>query len=78
MKSWAILGSNKHIVHSKHNINHEGCNCKFKYLFLGVWCVTKFGHPSMELHLTYNPYQLWGLGTDGIRILLAHEFDTLT
>jgi hypothetical protein len=72
MKSWAILGSNRHIVCSRHNTNGEGCTCKFNNLFLGVWCVTEFGHPSIHLHLTYNPYQLWGLGTDGVWILSAH------
>jgi hypothetical protein len=65
MKSWAILGSNRYTICSKHNTNGEGCICKFNSLFLGVWCVTKFGHLSIHLHLTYNPYQLWGLGNDG-------------
>jgi hypothetical protein len=40
MKSWAILGSNKHIVCSKHNIGGEGCNYKFNNCFLHIWCVT--------------------------------------
>jgi hypothetical protein len=78
MKSWAILGSNRHIINSRHNTNHEACNCKFSNLFSGLWCVTKFRRPLMHLHLTYNPYELWGLGTDGVWILSAHEFDTLT
>jgi len=69
MKSWAILGSNKHTVCSKHNIGGEGCNYKFNNLFLSVWCVTKFKHLSMHLHFTY---QLWGLGTNGLWIFLAH------
>ncbi len=54
------------------NIGGEGSNCKFSNLFLGVWCVTKFEHLSMHLDLTYSLYQLWGLGTDGVWILLAH------
>jgi hypothetical protein len=72
MKSWAILGSDGHIVCSKQNIGHEGCNYKFSNLFLGVWCVTKFKHLLMHLHFTYNPYQLWGLGIDGVWILPTH------
>jgi hypothetical protein len=72
MKSWAILGFNGHTICSKHNIVHKGCNYKFNNLFIGVWCVTEFGTFSMHLHLTYNPYQLWGLGTNGVWILLAH------
>jgi len=72
MKSWAILGSNKHTVCFRHNIGGEGSNCKFSNLFLGVWCVTEFEHLSMHLDFTYNLYQLWGLGTDGVWILLAH------
>jgi hypothetical protein len=72
MRSWAILGSNGHTFCSKHNIGSEGCNCKFRNLFLGVWCVIEFGHFSIYLHLTYSPYQSWGLGTDGVWILLAH------
>jgi hypothetical protein len=66
------LGFDGHIVCSKHNIGGEGCNCKFSNLFLGVLCVTKFGHLSMYLHFTYNFYQSWGLGTNGIWILSAH------
>jgi hypothetical protein len=31
--------------------------------------VTKFGHLSMHLHLTYNLYQLWGSNIDGVWIL---------
>jgi hypothetical protein len=66
------LGSNRHTIFCKHDISGEGCNCKFSKNNLGVWCVIKFRHPSMHLHLTYNPYQLWGLSIDGIWILLAH------
>jgi hypothetical protein len=65
------LGSDGHIICSRHSISGGGCNCKF-ILFLGVWCVIEFGHLSMDLHLTYNPYQLWGLGTNGVWILSAH------
>jgi hypothetical protein len=72
MKSWAILGFNGHTICSKHNIVGKGCNYKFNNLFLNVWCVTEFGNFSMHLRLTYNPYQLWGLGTNGVWILLAH------
>jgi hypothetical protein len=72
MKSWAILGSDGHIICFGSNIGGEGCNWKFNNLFLGAWCVTEFGHLSMHLHLTYNLYQLWGLGIDGIWILLTH------
>jgi len=71
-----ILGSNGHIIYSRHNTSGEGCNCKFNNLFLGVWCVTKFEHFSMHIHLTYNPYQLWALGTYGVWILLAHWITT--
>jgi hypothetical protein len=71
-KSWAILGSDGHTICSKHNIGGDGCNCKFKNLFIGVWCVTKFKYLSIYLHLTYNPYQSWGLGTDGVWILPNH------
>ncbi len=72
MKSWAISRSDKHTVCSRHSISGKGCNCKFNSLFLGVWRVTEFGHLLMHLHITYNPYHLWGLGTDGVWILLAH------
>jgi len=72
MKNWAILGFVGHIVCSRHNIGGKGYNCKFNNLFLGVWCVIEFGHFSMHLHLTYNPYQLWGSGINGIWILPAH------
>jgi len=54
------------------NIGGEGCNCKFNNLFQGVWRVTNFEHLLMHIHFTYNPYQLWGLGTDKIWILPAH------
>jgi hypothetical protein len=40
MKSWVILGFNKHIVCSKHNIGGEGYNYKFNKFFLHIWCVT--------------------------------------
>jgi hypothetical protein len=72
MKSWAILGFDEHIVCCKHNIGGKGCNCKFRNIFLGVWCVTELKHLSMHLHLTYNPYQLWALGTDEVWILSTH------
>jgi hypothetical protein len=72
MNNWAIMGSDEHTVGSKPSIGGKGCNCKFNNLFLGVCCVTKFEHISMHLNLTYRPYQLWGLGTNGIWILLAH------
>jgi hypothetical protein len=72
MKSWAILGFDGHIVCCKHNTSGKGWNYKFKFLFLGVWCVTEFKHLSMHLHFTYNPYQLWGLGTNGVWILSTH------
>jgi hypothetical protein len=52
--------SNAHIVCSKHNIGGEGCNYKFRSLFLSVWCVTKFMHHSMNLHFNYSLCQLWG------------------
>ncbi len=68
----AILGSDKHTICSRHNVGGEGCNCKFNNLFLGVWCVTKSKHLSMHLHFTYNLYQLWGLGIDGVWILSIH------
>jgi len=51
---------------SRQNIGGKGCNCKFSNLFLSIWCVIEFGCLSMHLHLTYSPYQLWGLGIDGI------------
>jgi hypothetical protein len=72
MKSWAILGFNGHTICSKHHTGGEGCNYKFNNLFLNVWCVTKFKHLSMHLHLSNNLYQLWGLGTNGVWIFLAH------
>jgi hypothetical protein len=72
MKSWAILGSNEHIIWFKHNIGGEGCNYKFNNFLINVWCVTKFRHLLMHLHFTYNSYQLWGLGIGGVWILLAH------
>jgi hypothetical protein len=78
MKSWVILGFNGHIICSRHNISDKGCNYKLSNFFLGVWCVTKFMHLSMHLHFTYNPYQLWDLGTDGVWILSTIEFDTST
>jgi hypothetical protein len=40
MKSWAILGFDKHTICSRHSISDEGCNYKFNNLILGVWCVT--------------------------------------
>ncbi len=66
MRSWAILGSDGHIVWCKHNSSDKGCNCKFENLFLGVWCVTEFKHLSMHWHFTSNPCQLWGLGINGV------------
>jgi hypothetical protein len=66
------MGFDEHIVCSQPSINGEGCNCKFNNLFLGVSCVIKFEHLLMHLHFTYNPYQLWGLGIDGVWILSAH------
>jgi hypothetical protein len=51
MKSWAILGFDIPIVHFIHNISIKGCNYKFNNVFHGVWCVTKFGHHSMHIHL---------------------------
>jgi hypothetical protein len=73
MKSWAILGSNRHIICLIHSNGGEGCNYKFGSLFLGVWCVTKFEYLSMHLRFTYNPYQLWGLGTNGVLIVPVHS-----
>jgi hypothetical protein len=58
MTSWAILGSNKHTICSRHNINGEGWICKFDNLFLGVWCVIEFMHLSMHLHFFTN-YGAW-------------------
>jgi hypothetical protein len=78
MRSWAILGSNIHIICPKHSTSGDGCICKFNNLFLGVWCVTKFRHLSMHLHLSYNPYQLWGLGNDEFGFYQPIEFDILT
>ncbi len=72
MKSWAILVSDKHTLCSKNGTGGKGCNYKFNNLFPGVWCVIKFGHLLMHLHLTYSPHHLWGLGTDGVWILLTH------
>ncbi len=69
MRGWAILGLNKHITCSKHNIGGKGCSYNFSNLFIGVWCVIEFEHLSMHLQLTYNLYQLWGLGTSGVWIL---------
>ncbi len=34
MKSLVILGSNKHIIFSRHNIGGEGCNYKFNLVCL--------------------------------------------
>ncbi len=55
-------------------LHREQCesNCKFNDLFLGVWYVTEFRHLSMHLHFTYNLYQLWDLGIDGVWILPTH------
>jgi hypothetical protein len=39
MRKWVILGSNKLIIFSKHNICGKGYNCKFSSLFLNVSCV---------------------------------------
>jgi hypothetical protein len=72
MTSWTILGSNRHTIYFRHNIGGKECNCKFGNLFISLWCVTEFKHISMHLHLTYNPYQLWGFNTNGVWILLAH------
>jgi len=73
-----FLGSNGHTICFRHNIGGKGCNCKFNNLFLDVWCVVKLGHLSMHLHLTYNPYQLWGLGTDGFSNYQPIEFNIST
>ncbi len=54
------------------HLERRESNCKFNNLFLGVWCVTNFEHPSMYLHFTYSLYQLWGLGIHGVWILPAH------
>jgi hypothetical protein len=54
IKSWAILGSKRLIVYSKHNINVKGCNCKFKNSFFGVWCITTCRHPSTHIHFIYH------------------------
>jgi hypothetical protein len=61
MRSWVILGSNKHVGCSKHNINGEGCKYKFNNLFLNVWCATEFGHHLMHLHLIYKLLSIMGL-----------------
>jgi hypothetical protein len=65
------LGFDRHTICSRHNIGGKECNCKFRNLFVSLWCVIKFEHLLMHLHFTYNPYQLWGFGTNGIWILLA-------
>jgi hypothetical protein len=52
----AHFGVNVHIVYSRHSTDGKGCNCKFNNLFLCIWCMIKFGHLSMHLHLTYSPY----------------------
>jgi hypothetical protein len=56
MRGWAILGLNKHITCSKHNIGGKGCDYNFSNLFISVWCVIEFEHLSMHLHFTYNLY----------------------
>jgi hypothetical protein len=62
MKSWVILGFDAHIVCFRHNIGGEGCNCKFNNLFFDVWCVTKFVHHLMHLHINYSLLLIMGLG----------------
>ncbi len=48
--SWRVA----HIVCFRHNIGDKGCNYRFNNVFHGVWCVTKFGHHLIHLHLIYN------------------------
>ncbi len=62
MKVWVILGSNKHVGCSKHNINGEGYKYKFNNLFFDVWCANKFGHHLMHIHLIYKLLWIMGLG----------------
>ncbi len=63
MKNWAILGFDKLIIFSKHNICGKGYNCKFSSLFLNVWCVIElywmsFNAPTLHLSLL----SIMGLG----------------
>ncbi len=77
MRSWAILGFYKIIFYSKHNIGGKACNYKFNRLFFGVWHMIECGHHLMHLHLNYNDCPSWGLGIDGVWILLATKFNNL-
>jgi hypothetical protein len=62
MRNWVILGSNKHVGCSKHNISGEGCKYKLNNLFFDIWCATKFGHQLMHLHLIYKLLPIMRLG----------------
>ncbi len=72
MKSWAILGFDKPIIYSKHNICGKGCNYRFSSLFLDVWCMSKCGCHSTHLYLIYGHCPSWGLIINGIWVLLIH------
>ncbi len=72
MKNWVILGSNEFTICFKHKINDERCNYKCNNLFLMCGVIETCGCHSMHLHFIYNHCPSWGLGIDGILILLAH------
>ncbi len=79
MKSWAILGFNGPVVSFRHNnIGDMGCNYMFNYLFLCVWCVTKWKHPLTHLHLVYKYYPSWCFIIDGVWICWFIEFYNVT
>jgi hypothetical protein len=56
MKSWAISGSGGPTIYSMHSTGGMGCNYKFSNLFIGVWCVIKYGHHSTHQNPNYSPY----------------------
>jgi hypothetical protein len=72
MKSWAILGFDKPIIYSKHNICGKGCNYRFNSLFLDVWCMSKCGGHSTHLYFIYGHCPSWDLIINGIWVLLIH------
>jgi hypothetical protein len=62
MNNWAILGFDRPILFSRHNIGGEGRNFRLNNLFFDVWCViwvqVSFNAPTLRC----QPFPIMGIG----------------
>jgi hypothetical protein len=74
MSNWAILGFDGPTICFKYSNGGGGCNYRFNILFLGVWCLTKWGCHSTHLHFIYNLCPSWNLDfVDPLNLIMQHN-----